>query len=86
MTYIKNFLKNLKAKLESSGKSDRVQGFMAGAQEFVKFIVANFDGFEFFTGASENLDGSIAFSFWEDEGAAGPVFYFFKDSLVEEKL
>jgi hypothetical protein len=41
--------------------------------------------FNSYTGASESLEGSIALSFWEDEAAAGPVFYFFKDALKEVK-
>ena len=86
MTYIRNFLKNLKAWLETNGKADRVPGFQKEAQDFVKFVVSNFGDFEFWTGSSESLDGSIAFSYWEDESASGPVFYFFKDSLTEEKL
>lgn len=38
-----------------------------------------------YTGVSESLEGSIAISYWEDEGATGPVFYFFKDSVKEIK-
>lgn len=87
MIYIKSFLKNLKAKLEANEETKaRAPGFQKEAGDFVKFVVANFDQFEFFTGSSESLDGSIAYSYWEDETAKGPVFYFFKDSLREEKL
>jgi hypothetical protein len=85
MTYIKTFLKNLKTYLEENGKNDRAVAFQKGAQEFVKFVVSKFNDFQFYTGASEKLDGSIVFSFWEDESAAGPVFYFFKDSVREVK-
>jgi hypothetical protein len=85
MTYIKNFLKNLKTYLEENGKKDRVEAFQKGAQDFVKFVVSKFNDFEFYTGASEKVDGSIVFSFWEDESAAGPVFYYFRDSLREVK-
>lgn len=85
MTFIKNFLKNTKAHLESTGKTDRVETFMKGAQEFVKSIVPKFDEYEFYLGAKESLDGGVVLSFWEDESASGPVFYFFKDALKEEK-
>jgi len=85
MTYIKNFLKNLKAYLEENDKKDRVEAFQKGAQDFVKFVVSKFNDFEFYTGASEKIDGSIVFSYWEDESAAGPVFYYFRDSLREVK-
>jgi len=86
MTYIKEYLKKLKAYLEEQGKSDRVAVFQKGAQDFIKFVVSKFNDFTFYTGSSESLDGSIAFSFWEDESASGPVFYFFKDGLKEQKL
>jgi hypothetical protein len=85
MAYIKNFLKNLKTYLEENGKADRVPEFQAGAQEFIKFVISKFDEFEFYTGTKESLDGGIIFSFWEDETASGPVFYYFFDSLKEVK-
>ena len=46
MTFVKNFLKNLKAWLEANGKTDRVEAFMKGAQEFIKFAVGKFDELE----------------------------------------
>jgi len=85
MTYIKAFLKNLKAYLEENGKKDRVEAFQKGAQDFVKYVVSKFNDFEFYTGSSESLEGSIVFSFWEDDTASGPVFYYFRDSLKEVK-
>jgi hypothetical protein len=85
MTYIKAFLKNLKTYLEENGKKDRVEPFQKGAQDFVKFVVSKFNDFTFYTGTSEKLDGSIVFSYWEDESAPGPIFYFFKDSVREIK-
>jgi len=39
-----------------------------------------------YVGSKESLDGGICLSFWEDETASGPVFYFFKDGLKEVKL
>jgi hypothetical protein len=85
VTFIKNFLKNLKTYLEENGKADRVATFQAGAQEFVKFLISKFDELEFYTGTSESLDGGIIIAFWEDETASGPVFYYFKDVLKEVK-
>jgi hypothetical protein len=46
MTFIKTFLKNLKTWLEENGKKDRVEGFMKGAQEFIKWAVSKFDELE----------------------------------------
>ena len=84
-SFVKNFLKNLKAYLEANGKADRVDAFMKGAQEFIKYVVSKFDEFTFYLGTSESMEGALVFSFWEDESAAGPVFYFFKDGLKEIK-
>ena len=85
MAFIKNYLKNLKAHLEGNGKAARTEDFMKGAQEFIKFVVSKFDDFTFYLGSSESLDGAVIFSFWEDESAAGPVFYYFKDGYKEIK-
>jgi hypothetical protein len=85
MAFIKNYLKNLKAWLEANGKADRTESFMKGAQEFVKKVVGNFDEYTFYLGAKESMDGGVVLSFWEDESAAGPVFYFFMDGLKEVK-
>ena len=48
MAYIKEFLKKLKANLTERGLTDRVDAFMKGAQEFVKFIVGKFDEVELY--------------------------------------
>ena len=87
ITYIKSFSKKLKAWLETNGKNDRVASFQLGANEFAKKIASDFENYEFYTGSSDsdNLDGSIVATYWEDEGLTGPVFYFFKDALKEVK-
>ena len=86
MTFIKGFLKNLKAFLEAAGQTERAAAFQKGAQDFIKTVVPKFDDYTFYLGAKESMDGSIVLSFWEDETAAGPVFYFFKDALKEIKV
>jgi len=85
MTYIKNFLKNVKTFLETNGKSDRVAEFQKGANDFIKFVVGKFDDFTFYTGTSENVEGGIALSHWENDSDPGPVFFYFKDALKEVK-
>ena len=45
MTYVKEYMKKVKAKLEEVNP-ERVQPFMAGATEMVKWIIKNFDEFE----------------------------------------
>ena len=91
MAYIKDYFKKIITYLEENGKSDRVDSFKKGAQAFVKFIVPKFDEIELYTGANgENDDGEIVggicISYWEDESAKGPMFYFFKDGLKEEAV
>ena len=91
MAYIKDYFKKIIAYLEENGKKDRVDGFKKGAQAFIKFIVPKFDDIELYTGAhGENDDGEIVggicISYWEDEEAKGPMFYFFKDGLKEEAV
>jgi hypothetical protein len=85
MTFIKNFVKNLKTYLEENGNTDRVATFQKGVSDFVKFLISKFDELEFYLGSSESLDGGIIIAFWEDETASGPVFYYFKDCLKEVK-
>ena len=91
MAYIKDYFKKIIAYLEENGKKDRVDGLKKGAQAFIKFIVPKFDDIELYTGAhGENDDGEIVggicISYWEDEGAKGPMFYIFKDGLKEEAV
>ena len=91
MAYIKDYFKKLIAYMEENGKKDRVDGFKKGAQAFIKFIVPKYDDIELYTGANgENDDGEIVggicISYWEDDSAKGPMFYFFKDGLKEEAV
>ena len=91
MAYIKDYFKKIIAYLEENGKKERVDGFKKGAQAFIKFIVPKYDDIELYTGANgENDDGEIVggicISYWEDDSAKGPMFYFFKDGLKEEAV
>ena len=91
LAYIKDYFKKIVTYLEENGKSDRVEGFKKGAQAFIKFIIPHFDDLELYTGAhGENEDGDIVggicISYWEDDQAKGPMFYFFKDGLKEEAV
>ena len=91
MAYIKDYFKKLIAYMEENGKKDRVEGFKKGAQAFIKFIIPHFDDIELYTGDhGENDDGeivgSVCISYWEDETAKGPMFYFFQDGLKSEAV
>ncbi len=81
MAYIKGYMKKLKEKVDP----ERVEGFMKGAQELVKLVVPKFEEYTIYTAAKESVEGGIALSFWENEEAAGPMFYFFRDGLKDVK-
>lgn len=59
LTYLKGYLKAVKAKLIEAGKSDEeVKAFETGAQKYVKDkLLPNFKDFEFYTGESGDPDG-----------------------------
>lgn len=59
LSYLKGYLKAVKAALQEAGKSDEeVKTFETGAQKFVKeTLLPNFKDFEFYTGESMNPDG-----------------------------
>lgn len=88
--YIKDYFKKVVEHLEKNGKADRVDTFKKGATDFVKFIMKNFDEVELYTGNNGETEegeitGGLIFSYWENEEAKGPMIYFFKDALTEEK-
>uniref|UniRef100_A0A674DAQ5 Translationally-controlled tumor protein homolog n=1 Tax=Salmo trutta TaxID=8032 RepID=A0A674DAQ5_SALTR len=82
-SYIKGYMKAVKAKLEEQG-SKRVQAFMAGAPAAVKMILGNLDKYQFFTGESMNCDGAIGLLDYREDGVT-PFFVFFKDGIEIEK-
>ncbi|XP_033474279.2 translationally-controlled tumor protein homolog [Epinephelus lanceolatus] len=81
--YIKEYMKAIKARLEETDP-DRVKPFMAGAQDEVKKVLANFKNYQFFTGESMNPDGMVGLLDYREDGIT-PFMLFFKDGLVEEK-
>lgn len=84
-TDFQNFIKPFAGKLKARLPAERVERFQKGMTAFIKHVVSDFSNYEFYLGSSESMDGSIVLSYWEDESAAGPVFYFFRDALNEEK-
>uniref|UniRef100_A0A4W5PZY6 Translationally-controlled tumor protein homolog n=1 Tax=Hucho hucho TaxID=62062 RepID=A0A4W5PZY6_9TELE len=75
-SYIKGYMKAVKAKLEEQD-SKRVQAFMAGAPAAVKMILGNLDKYQFFTGESMNCDGAIGLLDYREDGVTPFFFYFF---------
>ena len=82
MAYIKGYMKMLKEKLEADAP-DRVADFQAGAQTFVKKVIAEFDDYQFFLGESSTDEGIVILCKWDNEDA---IFYYWKDGLRGEKV
>lgn len=59
MTYLKGYMKAVKAHLQTSNP-DRVAAFEKEAQDFAKKVLGNFKDFEFYVGESMNPDGMVA--------------------------
>jgi hypothetical protein len=81
LTYLKGYMKAVKAKLPE----DRVEGFEKGAQAYAKKIVANFKDYEFYIGESMNPDGMVALLNYREDGVT-PFFTIWKHGLKETKL
>ncbi|KAH8999124.1 translationally controlled tumor-associated [Lactarius akahatsu] len=84
LTYLKGYMKAVKAKL-AEGKPDRVDQFEKGAATYAKKIIANFKDYEFYIGESMNPDGMVALLNYREDGIT-PYFTFWKDGLKEVKL
>lgn len=82
-TYIKEYMKAIKAKLTETNP-DRVQPFMTGALPEVKKILARIKDIQFFMGESMNPDGMVGLMDFREDGVT-PYFVFFKDGLEIEK-
>lgn len=84
MSYIKGYMKALKAKLNETNP-ERVAIFEKNATTLVKKILGNFKDYEFYVGESMDPDGMVALLNYREDGVT-PFFTFFKDGLKEEKL
>jgi hypothetical protein len=74
MTYIKGYMKKVKAHLQETDP-DAVAEFEKGAATFVKKVLANFNDYEFYTGESMNPDGMVALLNYREDGTT-PYFSF----------
>lgn len=82
---VKAYLQKLR-KLLDEQNPERTPQFMAGAGTFVKWVVANFDEFKFYTGGSYDSSAMIILSYYKNPEDEAPNFLFFKDGLREEKF
>ncbi|CAN8096446.1 unnamed protein product [Discula destructiva] len=87
LTYLKGYMKAVKAKLQELGKDEaEIKAFETGAQKFVKeTILANFKDFEFYTGESMNPDGMVALLNYREDGVT-PYFIFWKHGMSQMKV
>ncbi|KAI8879711.1 translationally-controlled tumor protein [Backusella circina FSU 941] len=84
MTYIKGYMKALKAKLQETNP-ERVPIFEKNATVLIKKILGNFKEYEFYTGESMDPEGMVALLNYREDGVT-PYFTFFKDGVSEQKL
>ncbi|GAA5876092.1 hypothetical protein JCM5296_005577 [Sporobolomyces johnsonii] len=84
MTYLKGYMKAVKAKLAETNP-DRVPEFEKAAAGFAKKVLGNFKDYEFYTGESMNPDGMVALLNYREDGVT-PYMIFWKDGLKEVKL
>lgn len=85
MTYIKEYMKKVKAILEKENPS-RVDGFMKGAQEMVKFILSRFNDFTFYTASDYDNENIIILSYYKQDSDPAPTFLYFMDGLKRTKF
>jgi hypothetical protein len=87
LTYLKGYMKAVKAKLEAKGASaEEVKAFESGAQSFVKNkLIPKFKDFEFYTGESMDPEGMIVLLDYREDGVT-PYTIFWKHGLTEMKV
>lgn len=84
LTYIKGYMKAIKAKLQESNP-DAVPTFEKGAQAYVKKIIGSFKDWEFFTGESMDPDGMVVMLNYREDGTT-PFVAIWKHGVSEEKI
>jgi len=82
MTHIKEYMKEVKTKLEKDNHPDK-DLFQKNVQDFVKDVLGNFKDYQFFCGENMKPEGMLALMKWEEET---PFMYFFKHGLDAEKV
>ncbi|KZM24656.1 uncharacterized protein EKO05_0007084 [Ascochyta rabiei] len=86
LTYLKGYMKSVKAKLQEKGASaEDITAFEKGAASYAKKIVANFKDYEFYTGESMDPDGMIVLLNYREDGVT-PYVTVWKHGLTEMKV
>ncbi|KAF9560071.1 Ribosome associating protein, partial [Lunasporangiospora selenospora] len=82
-TYIKGYLKGLKAKLNLN--EEDAKKFEAEITPEVKKILGNFKDYEFYLGESMDVDGGLMYLNYREDGVT-PFFTVFKHSVKTMKV
>lgn len=82
MAHIKDYMKEVKTKLEADNSPDK-DTFQKNVQEFIKDVLANFKDYQLFCGETMKPEGMLALMKWDEET---PYMYFFKHGLEAEKV
>ncbi|KRW99548.1 Mss4-like protein [Pseudocohnilembus persalinus] len=85
LTHFKKYMKRVLEHLQEN-KPERVDGFKKEAAEFVKWVQANFDEFEFYIPESFDMDNHIVLSIYEGEDQMSPYFIYLLDGLKGENI
>ncbi|GAA5901781.1 Tma19p [Sporobolomyces salmoneus] len=85
LTYLKGYMKAVKAKLQETGRDAEVEAFEKGAQTFAKKVVGNFKDYQFYIGDSMLPEGMVALLNFRSDGVT-PYLSFWKHGLKEMKL
>lgn len=86
MTWCKSYFAKVTAKLEESGKADRVPEFKKGATDLVKFIVGKYDEMQVFAYKKYDMEAGLCVAWQKEQEDEGPTFLYFLDGLREEKF
>lgn len=83
LTYIKGYLKVLKARIEERNPAG-VAEFEKNAQGYVKKMLDKFADFEFYTGESMNPEAMVIAMGYREDGKT-PYLIYWKDGMRAEK-
>ncbi|KAK4138293.1 translationally controlled tumor-associated [Trichocladium antarcticum] len=86
LTYLKGYMKALKAKMTEAGKSaEEIKDFETKAGGFAKKIIGNFKDYEFYTGESMDPDAMVVLLNYREDGTT-PFVIVWKHGLKAEKV
>lgn len=82
--YLATYCKQVRQALKDDDKvsGPEVKAFTQAAPLFCKWLLSKYDDLQFYTSASMDPDGSMAFSYYKD---VTPIFVYIKGGLLEEK-